>query len=134
MNDNDQEGYLTSNSLKYQEGSDSESESEQDSGEDTETIPDVDSGDEKSIPPFRPALKKSKSKQFMARSSAVDREDFEQAIFGAAIEEFLRTAVQDRKPGQSSKVPGRPGLRCTLSQTSTIVIRQHRRMTPFLSK
>ena len=52
MNEDDQEGYLTSNSLKYQEGSDSGSEFEQDSVEGSETIPDVDSGDDKSIPPF----------------------------------------------------------------------------------
>ena len=105
MTDDDQEGYLTSNSLEYQEESDSGSEFEQDSGEDSEAIADVNSDDE-SIPPFRPALKKSKSKQSMASNSAVDPEDFEQAIFEAAIEESLRTAVQDRKLGQSSKGAG----------------------------
>ena len=52
MNDDDQEGYLTSNSLKDQGGSDSGSEFEQDSVEDSETILDVDSGDDKFIPPF----------------------------------------------------------------------------------
>ena len=70
----------------------------------------------------------------MASSSAVDREDFEQAIFEPATEKSIRTAVQNRKHGQSSKVLGRPGLRCPLSQTSTIVICQNRRMTPSLSK
>ena len=106
MTDDDQEGYLTSNSLEYQDDSDSGSEFEQDSGEDSEAIQDVDSGDDESLPRSRPALKKSKSKQSMSSSEAVDQEDFEQAIFEAAIEESLRTAVQDRKLGQSSKGAG----------------------------
>ena len=127
MNDNDQEGYLTSNypildrNLSKLPG---------------KTLKQSQMSILVMTSPFRvfAALRKSKSKQSLASSEAVDREDFEQAIFEAAIEESLRTAVQDRKPGQSSKVPGRTGLRCTVSQRSTIVIRQNRRMTAFLSK
>lgn len=106
MTDDDQEAYLTSNSLEYQEDSDSGSEFEQESEEDSAIIPDADSDDDKSLPPFRPALKKTKSKQSMASSEAVNREEFEQAMFEAAIEESRRTAVHDCKLGQSSKGAG----------------------------
>jgi hypothetical protein len=104
--DDDQEGYLTSNSLEYQGESDSGSEFEQGSDGDSATISDVGSGDGESLPPSRPALKKSKSKQSMASSEAVGPEEFEQALFQAVIEESIRTAAQERKLGQSSAGAG----------------------------
>jgi len=106
MTDDNQEEYLTSNSLGYEEESDSGSEFEQASDEGSVTMYDVDSDEDKSLPPFRPALKKSKSRQSMASSEAVDQEELEQAMFEAAIKQSRQTAVQDRKLGQSSRYAG----------------------------
>lgn len=102
MTDDDQEEYLTSNSLEYQDESGSESEFEQDSEEDSATISDIDSDGYT----FRPALKKSKLSQSRASSRVTDQDEVEQAMFEAVLEESRRTAVQERKIGQSSRGAG----------------------------
>lgn len=106
MTDGDQEEYLTSNSIEYQDESDSGSEFEQASDEGSATISDVDSDDDKSLPPARLALIKGKSKQSMASSEPADQEELEQAMLEAAIEESRQTAVQEGKLGQSSRGAG----------------------------
>ena len=101
MTDEDQE-YLTSNSLEYQDESSSGSEFEQGSEEDSVTMSDIGSDGYT----FRPALKKSKLSQSGASSRVTDQDEVEHAMFEAAIEESRRTAVQERKIGQSSKGAG----------------------------
>jgi len=105
MTDDDQEEYLTSNSLEYQDESDSGSEFKQDSDEDSAIISDIDSDVTSHLrPPAR--LKKSKSRQSMVSSEASDQEELERAIFEAALKESRQTAVQERKLGQSSRGAG----------------------------
>jgi hypothetical protein len=105
MADDDQEEYLTSNSLDYQDGSDSGSEFKQDSDEDSAIISDIDSEvTSHSRPPAR--LKKSKSRNRMVSSDASDQEELEHAIFEAVLKESRQTAVQERKIGQSSRGAG----------------------------
>jgi hypothetical protein len=99
----DEEEYLTSNSLEYEEDSDSGSEFEQGSDEDSARISDIGSEDGESPPPSRPALKKTKSKQSKVSS---DEEELEQAMFEAAMKESRRTALQEHKLGQSSTAAG----------------------------
>src|SRR5258706_2748426 len=106
MTDDDQEEYLTSNSLEYEDESESESEFEQDSEGDSATISDIDSDSSKSMSPCRPALKRNKSSQPMVSSKVIDEEEVEQAMFEAALEESRRTAVQERKIAQSSRGAG----------------------------
>lgn len=106
MTDDDQEEYLTSNSLEYQDESESESEFEQDSEGDSASASDIDSDGAKSLTPFRPALKKNKSGQPMASSKVIDQDEIEQAMLEAALEESRRTAVQERKITQSSRGAG----------------------------
>lgn len=106
ITDDDQEEYLTSNSLEYNEGSDSGSEYEQGSEEDSAARSDVGSDGDESPSPFRSALKKSKSRPSMASSTAIDQGELEQVMFEAALKESRRTAVQERKVGQSSRGAG----------------------------
>ena len=106
MTDDDQEEYLTSNSLEYQDESESESEFEQDSEGDSASISDIDSDGSKSLPTFRPALKKNKSRQPTASGKVIDQDEVEQAMLEAALEETRRTAAQERKITQSSRGAG----------------------------
>ena len=102
MTDDDQEEYLTSNSLEYLDESGSGSEFEQDSEEDSATISDIDSDGYA----FLPAPKKRKLGQSRASSRVTDQDEVEQAMFEAALEDSRRTAVQERKIGQSSRGAG----------------------------
>lgn len=103
--DDGQEEYLTSNSLEYQDESDSGSEFEQDSDEDHETISNTDSEVTSHIRPST-RLKKYKSRELMVSSGASDQDELEQVMFEAAVKESRQNALQELKIDQSSRGAG----------------------------